>query len=234
MNILALSSSRTGNSGYLETARPWIKESLGNDPVTIAFIPFASVGSQDEYLQKVSEALRPLLYNIQMVTLENAFELITACDAVMTGGGNTFKLLHDLYKSEVLTLIRERVKEGLPYVGWSAGANILGPTICTTNDMPIIKPRSFEALNVLPFQINPHYYNSRIEGFNGETRDRRLEEFLRLNPDKKVIGLPEGSAMLISGEHPVYRGQQRGVLFFASQDGTIQKTIIEDGWVYEK
>lgn len=195
--ILAFSSSKTGNSSYLETAAPVIKDFLKNANVTIAFIPFASVDTNYEaYTEKVRAAL-PATYNIVTVTQDNATAVITAADAIMVGGGNTFKLLHDLYTTKALQLIRQKVNSGTPYIGWSAGSNITGATICTTNDMPIINPGSFDALGFFPFQINPHYYNVTVPGFNGETRDQRLEEFLQLNPQASIVALPEGTALLL-------------------------------------
>lgn len=226
MTVLALSSSRAGNSGYLETALPLIKELLGTQPLRIAFVPFASVGEYDEYTAKVSDALRDLPYSVNTVTLQNAKEIISSAAVLMTGGGNTFKLLHDLYEADVVELIKARVRQGVPYIGWSAGANILGPTICTTNDMPIIQPESFDALGIFPFQINPHYYNQSIEGFNGETRDQRLEEFLLLNRDATVIGLPEGTALIQDGEQLHFRGNDGVRLYF---DKEIQKSFLTDG-----
>ncbi len=215
--ILALSSSRTGNSGYLEMALPLIKEFLGEKELTVAFIPFAAVdGNYDDYTNKVREAL-PAQYNIVTVTHHNAVDTINTADVIITGGGNTFKLLHDLYQTEAIAAIKQKVNSGTPYIGWSAGSNIAGYSICTTNDMPIIDPGSFTALHFLPFQINPHYYNISIPGFNGETRDQRLEEFLILNPNIPVVALPEGTALLLQNEQLFLKGGDAFVLSYENK-----------------
>ncbi|RYF84824.1 MAG: dipeptidase PepE, partial [Chitinophagaceae bacterium] len=152
-NILAFSSSRAGNGGYLESAVQVIKPFLGEEAKTIAFVPFASVDSYSDYAEKVRQGLSSLKHKIELVEPGNAKEVIAAADAIMIGGGNTFKLLHDLYKAGVVELIRERVSDGVPYIGWSAGSNLTGPTICTTNDMPIIEPESFHSFGFFSFQI---------------------------------------------------------------------------------
>ena len=157
--ILAFSSSREGNKEYLQTAVAPIHHFLGNAPLQIAFIPFASVNiNYEAYTDKVRQALKELPYNIQTVSNTNAIADIEKADVIMVGGGNTFKLLHDLYAVQIMELIKEKVNKGIPYIGWSAGSNIAGATICTSNDMPIINPGSFDALSFFPFQINPHYY----------------------------------------------------------------------------
>ena len=214
--ILALSSSRAGREEYLESAAVYIKEILGIRQLNIAFIPFALVSKKyDAYANDVSTALKDVPYKITVADHYNAREVIEQSDAIMVGGGNTFKLLHNIYESRVLEVIKNKVEGGTPYIGWSAGANITGPTIGTTNDMPVIQPESFKALGFFPFQINPHYYNQKQEGFNGETRDQRLFEFVTMNPTLKVIGLPEGTGLLLDNNILKFIGKQSARLFSA-------------------
>jgi dipeptidase E len=222
MKVLALSSSRAGKSGFLEKAVPYIKSFLGTHPLQIAFVPFATVQRDyDTYGEMVANALKELDHNITLVNEENGSEVLSNANVVMIGGGNTFKLLHDLYHFNLFNLINDKIRSGIPYIGWSAGANLAGKTICTTNDMPIIQPASFEAFGFFPFQINPHYVNQVQEGFHGETRDQRIAEYLHLNKDKLVVGLPEGSALqLINGELR-FKGEQAGSLFsFSNGEAT--------------
>ena len=226
MKILALSSSRSGNSQYLSTAIPFLKDFLGEEKITIAFIPFASIGSHRQYFLNVKNALKDFPYIIKMATPQNCVHLVTECDAIITGGGNTFKLLHDLYEYKLINIIQKKVKMGTPFIGWSAGANIIGASIATTNDMPIIQPKSFKALSFFPFQINPHYYNVVIPGFNGETREMRINEFLQLNPDKKVVGLPEGTALLLMDNKLKFKGNVPGIFFQMKNKMTFIKTEI--------
>ena len=224
--ILAFSSSRAGDSGYLETALPVINDFLGEKEKTIAFIPFASVDNYAEYHLKVSEALKSLSHQIMIVLPENANQVLEKCDCIMVGGGNTFKLLHDLYDLDLMGLIRRKIKAGTPYIGWSAGSNILGNSISTTNDMPIVDPKSFTALGVFPFLINPHYFNQNTAGFNGETRDMRLEEFLKMNSDSSVIGLPEGSALILEDFNLQYIENSAGYIFRMMQGKFLKQVIL--------
>lgn len=218
--ILAFSSSRSGNSGFLEKATPVIEQFLDSKPTNIAFIPFADADKKyEEYALAVQNALRNTALKINVVLPSTATSVIENSEAIVVGGGNTFKLLHDIYELDLINLIRQKVNNGCAYIGWSAGSNILAPSISTTNDMPIVEPKSFKALGLFPFQINPHYFNKKIEGFNGETRDDRLEEFLKMNPHASVAGLPEGSYLKLENNLLQYFGEDEGVLFTLEING---------------
>jgi dipeptidase E len=226
--ILAISSSRVADAGYLQNAEPLIHHFLGESHLTIAFIPFALVtGDYEGYTSLVKKALQGLPYSIETVQPDRAKEILGQADVMMVGGGNTFKLLHDIYELKLLDIIRDKVNKGVPYIGWSAGSNILGPTIGTTNDMPVIAPKSLNALGLLPFQINPHYNNFLPAGHQGETRDQRLQEFVNLNPGVPIIGLPEGTALMLDQNKLQYIGPLPGFLFSSEEEGSgmIKKEI---------
>lgn len=217
MNLLLLSSSRAGNSEYLAPYLPWITAHLGTIR-TVLFIPYAGVTvSYDDYLAKVQQVLSPYAIEVQSIhQFADPRQAVSEAQAILVGGGNTFQLLHQLYQHDILTLIRNRVQSGIPYIGWSAGSNIAGATICTTNDMPIVEPPSFKALNLLPWQLNPHYTDYAPAGFHGETRDMRLAEFMLLHPETPIIALPEGTALQLSGNRLKLLGRAGGFKFLNS------------------
>lgn len=199
MRLLLLSNS-SSDAGYLVHARPWIADALG-DARRVLFVPFAGVTiGWDAYAAKVREALAPLgLGVVSAHEVDDAAAAVAEAEAVAVGGGNTFALLKALYARDLLGPIRERVSSGVPFVGWSAGANVACPTIRTTNDMPIVEPPSFAALGLVPFQINPHYTDAHPPGHRGETRAERLAEFAAANPNVLTVGLPEGTALRVAG-----------------------------------
>ena len=121
-------------------------------------------------------------------------------EAIAVGGGNTFHLVYMMHKLKLMEPIRQRVLEGMHFMGWSAGSNVACPSLKTTNDMPIIEPESFNCLNLIPFQINPHYLDAHPEGHGGETREQRIEEFLLVNRDMYVAGLREACYLLVEGD----------------------------------
>ncbi len=199
-NALLISASSYQDTGYLRHCEGWIKEFLGSDAdEEILFIPYAGVRrTNDEYEQKVQECLNSK--NIKSIhRYEDKIFAIKNAKSIAVGGGNTFMLLHMLYKLNLIEPIKEAVANGTKYFGWSAGANIAGKTMMTTNDMPIIMPKSFDSLNIFPYQINPHFISGKLVGHNGESREERLEEFLIANPKDTIYALPEGTALVIRG-----------------------------------
>lgn len=218
VNALLLSSSRVGDTPYLSHAIRFIKPLTAHAQKWI-FIPYAGVSmNYDTYLTSVVTGLSELNLEISGIhQYSDPRQAIREADGILIGGGNTFHLLHELYKYDLVQLIREEVLKGKPYIGWSAGANVSGLSIRTTNDMPIIEPPSFAALNILPFQLNPHYVNYRAPGHNGETRAQRLQEFTRVDPITPVIGIVEGSALWRQGETLTLLGDNPAYLFCGEQ-----------------
>jgi len=167
----------------------------------VAFAGHAVPEAQrDAYAAKVNEVFGPL--GVELVPLhieKDTAAALKTVDAVAVGGGNSFLLLRDLYRTGTIKALAQRVKDGLPYLGWSAGSNVACPTIMTTNDMPIVEPPTLRAMHLVPFQINPHYTEATIPGHGGESRDQRIAEFLAMNPGATVAGLREGSLLHVRG-----------------------------------
>lgn len=221
-NLLLLSSSRENASGYLEHALTMIKDHLG-DITELLFVPYAGVSiNYDQYTEMVQTALAPLGINVTGIhTQDNAKQAILDADAVAIGGGNTFHLLHQLYENNLIEAIQNKVSQGMPYIGWSAGSNVAGLSIRTTNDMPIIEPKSFNALSLVDFQINPHYTDYNPPGHNGETREQRLAEFMVLNSDMPIVAIVEGTALKRTGDKLSLIGPSQGYLFKAGNKSDI-------------
>lgn len=199
MRLLLISNSTNPGEPYLDYPKNQIKEFLGAKPVTALFIPYAAVTfSYDLYESKVKERFREIGHDIVSIHhFSDPVAAVEEAEVLVTGGGNTWKLLSVIRQNGLFEAVRKRVVAGVPYIGWSAGSNLACPTIRTTNDMPIVYPGHFEAFNLIPFQINPHYLDANPEGHAGETREQRIEEFIEENPDITVAGLREGTMLLI-------------------------------------
>ena len=192
INLLLLSNSTNHGQGYLDHAMAEVLSFLG--PVRrLAFVPFA-LSDREGYAAKAAARLEKDGIAVTAVTPDlDGRATLEAAEAVFVGGGNTFRLLDTLQKTALLHVLRDRAVGGMPYLGASAGTNIAAPTIRTTNDMPIVQPASFDALGLVPFQINPHYLDADPASRHmGETREDRLREYLEEN-DASVLGLREGS-----------------------------------------
>jgi dipeptidase E len=215
VDLLLLSSSRVAGGGYLEYAREVVADLLTGCR-QLVFVPFA-LADQAGYTAQVRTQLHP--FGVDVVGLEGcdqaaAARRIAAADAIFVGGGNSFRLLKRLQALTLLGPIRARVSAGeLRYMGSSAGTNMACPSLRTTNDMPIVRPASFRALGLVPFQINPHYLEAAPDAAHmGETRDQRILEFLEEN-DVPVVGLREG-AWLRRRDHTLELGGIAGARLF--------------------
>jgi dipeptidase E len=214
--LLLVSSSRTHGTGFLEHCRGAIVRHLAGVK-RVLFIPFA-LANFDSYARLCRSALDPLGLQVQSLhQVDDPLAAIAGAEAVFTGGGNTFRLLDTLYRLQLMEPLRGAILAGIPYMGSSAGTNIACPTIRTTNDMPIVEPPSFRALNVVPFQINPHFQDA-VPGstHQGETREQRLAEYLEEN-DVPVVGIREGCWLCVAGNGCELQGQNGGVLFRKGQ-----------------
>jgi dipeptidase E len=207
-SIIIASTSTVHGSGYLEYLLDELKLHFKstND---ILFIPYARPGgiSHDDYTKIVSKAFTTIGKSVKGIhEFKNPKQAITDAKAIFTGGGNTFVLVNQLYKNDVLIPIKEAIKSGTPYLGTSAGSNICGLTMNTTNDMPIVYPPSFKTLGLVPFNINPHYLDPKLDSTHmGETRETRIKEFHGFNT-QPVIGLREGSWIEVKGDDLVLKG----------------------------
>lgn len=215
--ILLISNSTLFGSGYLDHAEDEIRDFLG-DIRRVLFIPFA-LYDRDAYAATASARFKRMGYELTSVhSADDPFRALADTEAIFVGGGNTFRLLKTLYDQSLLTPIRQRVAEGMPYIGSSAGSNVAGPTIKTTNDMPIVQPPSFEALRLVSFQINPHYLDPDPNSKHmGETREKRIQEFLEEN-DTPVVGLREGAILRCENGRVVLRGSTGARIFHKGRD----------------
>ena len=198
MRLLLISNSTNAGEQYLQYPIKNIASFL--EGVTeVVFVPYAAVTfSYAAYEAKVQARFNEI--GIKVKSIHHALNkrnFLRNAQAVVIGGGNTFALLKKMQEEDLLDVIHRRVKSGIPYIGWSAGSNVTCPTICTTNDMPIVQPESFRAIGLVSFQINPHYLDANPAGHAGETREQRILEYLEANRSRYVVGLREGCMLRI-------------------------------------
>lgn len=216
MPQLLLASTSTVHGGtYLDYLKGEVIDHF-SDSKQILFIPFARPGGMrhDDYSKVAEKRFGDWGLSIKGIhRFEDMAEALRKCDGVFTGGGNTFVLVKQLYDLGLMQVLRERVKKGMPYMGSSAGSNLAGLTVGTTNDMPIVYPPSFDALAAVPFNINPHYLDPDPDSKHmGEARETRIKEFHHFNK-QAVVGLREGSWLRINGDEIILGGNHSARIF---------------------
>jgi len=218
VRLLLLSNSRNVGQGYLEHAEGAIKDFLGSVGRAL-FVPYAAVRiTHDEFSAMVAERFGEMGCEIEPIhRARSPRAAVGRAEAIVVGGGNTFHLIKNLHEKGLVEAIRERVRRGAPYIGWSAGANVACPTMKTTNDMPIVEPRSLKATGLVRFQINPHYLDVHPQGHGGETREERLLEFVAANPGVHVVGLREGSILRVEGDRLALLGSRTARIFLGGR-----------------
>ncbi|MEY2529662.1 MAG: dipeptidase [Verrucomicrobiota bacterium] len=222
VRILLISNSTLNGRGYLDHVEDEIKNVLGTAR-RVLFFPFA-LQDRENYAAKAIARFSAMGCEMKSAhTATDPEHALGEADAIFIGGGNTFRLLKALQDLAWIDPIRERIRNGMPYIGSSAGSNVAGPTIRTTNDMPIVQPRSFEALRLVPFQINPHFQDPDPDSTHmGETREERIMQFLEEN-ETPVLGLREGAWVRASKESVVLGGT-RGARIFRRGESPVERT----------
>lgn len=219
-SIIIASTSTLHGGSYLDYLLPELEVHFKNCE-SILFIPFARPGgiSHEQYTETVSQAFKKININVKGIhEFEDPTTAINNAQGIFTGGGNTFLLVTQLYKNNIMTTLAEAVKNGTPYLGTSAGSNICGLSMQTTNDMPIIYPPSFQTLGLIPFNLNPHYLDPDSQSKHmGETRETRIKEFHAFNT-LPVLGLREGSWLDVKGNKITLKGNLSARLFRQNQE----------------
>lgn len=213
--MIIASTSTLHGSGYLSYLLEEL-DVLFKDTDTILFIPYARPGgiSHDTYTEKAREAFSKIGKTVNGIhEFDTPKEALKAAKGIFVGGGNTFVLVNQLYKNDLIHTMQDAIRSGTPYLGTSAGSNICGLTMNTTNDMPIVYPPSFKTLAMVPFNINPHYLDPDLNSKHmGETRETRIQEFHAFN-SQPVVGLREGSWLEVNGDQMLLKGELDARIF---------------------
>ncbi|MCX6282177.1 MAG: dipeptidase PepE [Bacteroidetes bacterium] len=227
-NLLLISNSTNSGEEYFAWPRPYIENFLKKFSVrSVLFIPFAGVNLDQESIYKSYDVYENRVkgifadFGVDLFSIHHSDEprqAVKKAECIVVGGGNTFHLVKMMHETGIMKTIKEQVNSGIPYAGWSAGANVACPTMQTTNDMPITEPQSFGCLGLIPFQINPHYLDANPLGHAGETREQRLLEYLTVNRDITVAGLREGCLLWIEGNSVELKGNRSMRVFRYGQE----------------
>lgn len=219
-NLIIASTSTLHDGAYLEYLLPELKIHFASCS-SILFIPFARPSgiSHDDYTAKVRATFATINIDVNgLHEFEDCMQAVQETQGIFTGGGNTFLLVAQLYKFNVMDVLAEKIKSGTPYLGTSAGSNITGLTMQTTNDMPIIYPPSFRTLGMVPFNLNPHYLDPDHQSKHmGETRETRIKEYHAFNT-VPVLGLREGSWLDVKGDMITLKGNLHARIFRQNQE----------------
>lgn len=220
MRLLLISNSTNPGEPYLNYPKENINQFLGEKAIKALFIPYAAVTfSYDEYEEKVNNRFKDIGHSVIGIHhFDDPKKAVEEAEVIIVGGGNTWKLVRTMRDNDLIELIQKKVKGGTPYIGWSAGSNVACPTLRTTNDMPIIDPKGFDVIDLIPFQINPHYLDVHPQGHGGETREDRINEFITENKDLYVVGLREGTMLNIEGEIIKLIGDKTARIFKYGQE----------------
>ncbi len=217
-NLLLISNSTNAGEDYLAWPRRHLKSFFEEAGVKrVLFVPFAGVNLSPEsltrsfglYEERVATIFSEMGFSLTSVHREpDPVSAVNEAESIVVGGGNTFHLVMMMQELGLMEAIRRKVLQGTPFAGWSAGANVACPTMKTTNDMPVCEPPSFGCLDLVPFQINPHYLDANPAGHAGETREQRILEFLTVNRTTTVVGLREGCLLRVSGDSMTLTGSR--------------------------
>ena len=210
--VLLISNSTLYGSGYLDHAEGEIRNFL-RGVRRVLFVPYA-LYDRDAYAATAQDRFERMGFVLESIHKgSDPQQAVTSAESIFVGGGNTFRLLKALYDTGTISAIRERVKNGMPYIGSSAGANVAGPTIKTTKDMPIVQPPSFDALGIVPFQISPHFQDPDPNSTHmGETQEERIRQFLEEN-DTPVFALREGAMVRVEKGTMILKGSSGARIF---------------------
>ena len=237
-NLLLISNSTMRGEAYLGWCKDMIADFCRRHNVKkVLFVPYAGVSlaeggltkSYDAYEAKVAKVYAE--FGVKLTSVHHKALPINAVydtDCVAVGGGNTFHLVRQLQRTGLMQAIRQRAFDGMPYMGWSAGSNVAGPTLCTTNDMPIVMPDSFDCMGLVPFQINPHYTDFFDPKHGVETRDDRLKEYIMVNPTATVAAIREATALLLENGNLKLIGKPNKMKVFKTKMENTKEYALED------